>query len=147
MNRKITAIIILGVLVTLVVLLVASLVLAGKTAQNDLGQLTLEDSLDNYISGCKEAIGEEIMVMGKDGYQPKDLDIRLCTKVIFKNDSDESLWVASDIHPTHGIYPQFDPKKPVEAGSEWSFVFGKVGRWKYHDHLNPTIRGVIEVTE
>lgn len=128
------------------VLLIATLVMAGKNLRNE-SDFVLEDSLDNYVSACKEATGEEIMVMTKDGYQPKDLTIKLCTKVVFKNASDGPLWPASDIHPTHGIYPQFDPRQPVEAGAQWSFVFDRVGRWQYHDHLNPTIRGVIEVTK
>lgn len=147
MNRKILAIIIVGVLITLAVLLIASMVLAGKTSQREAGDLTFEDSAEKYVSACKEVVGETIMVMDKDGYKPKEISIKLCTKVVFKNASDGPLWPASDIHPTHGIYPEFDPRQPVEAGAEWSFVFDKVGRWKYHDHLNPTIRGVIDVTE
>lgn len=146
MNRKILAVTIVGVLATVVVLLIASLVLARKNSRNESDSV-LEDSSDNYVSVCKEVVGEEIMVMNKDGYQPKEIKIKLCTKVTFKNASTEPLWPASDIHPTHGIYPEFDPREPVEAAAEWSFVFDKVGRWKYHDHLNPTIRGVIEVSE
>lgn len=89
----------------------------------------------------------EITIIMKDKtYEPQNLEIKKGTKVIFKNESSEPRWPASNIHPTHGIYPEFDPKQPIEPGQEWSFVFDKEGRWKYHDHLVPLIRGEIIVS-
>jgi hypothetical protein len=66
--------------------------------------------------------------------------------VYFKNSTGADFWPASDLHPTHLIYPEFDPKKPIASGQTWSFVFTKAGTWKYHNHLNPlqTGRVVIE---
>lgn len=98
-------------------------------------------------NNCTKETGSEIVMMKGNEYEPRDLSIKKCTKVIFKNVSSEPHWPASDIHPTHGIYPEFDPKQPAAAGSEWSFVFDRVGTWKYHDHLDPATRGVIEVSE
>lgn len=144
MNRKI---LILVSLTVFVVIWVFALVMSGNRQKNDSGEFIASSLDEEDINACKQVVGEETVFMGSDGYKPKDMSFKLCTKVTFKNDSAEPLWVASDIHPTHGIYPQFDPREPVEAGSEWSFVFYRVGRWKYHDHLNPTIRGVIEVSE
>ena len=88
---------------------------------------------------------EFIIIMKDDKYEPQNPEIKKGTKVIFKNTSTEPRWPASNIHPTHGIYPEFDPREPVPSGSEWSFVFEKAGRWKYHDHLVPLIRGEITV--
>lgn len=86
------------------------------------------------------------MLMHADVFEPVDLTIKQGTKVVFKNVDTDGHWPASDIHPTHGIYPEFDPKQPVNPGDSWSFVFDKVGRWRYHDHLVPSTRGVITVT-
>src|SRR5439155_1620409 len=78
------------------------------------------------------------MLIHADTFEPVDLTIKQGTKVIFKNVDSQGHWPASDIHPTHGIYPEFDPKQPVNPGDSWSFVFDKVGRWRYHDHLVPS---------
>jgi len=87
------------------------------------------------------------MTMKNQSYNPETLTIQRCTKVVFKNQDNVSYWPASNLHPTHSIYPAFDPKKPIEPNQEWSFVFDKVGKWKYHDHLSPSIRGVIKVSD
>lgn len=87
----------------------------------------------------------QIIVMKKDSFQPETLTIQKCTKVVFENQDNVSRWPASNLHPTHGIYPEFDPRQPVEAGKDWFFVFEKIGSWRYHDHLAPSMRGTIIV--
>jgi plastocyanin len=81
------------------------------------------------------------------GFSPDYQVVTKGDKVIFKNIGKEGHWPASNIHPTHQIYPEFDPKKPVPLGQNWEFTFDKVGTWKYHDHLNPQLTGTITVTE
>jgi hypothetical protein len=85
--------------------------------------------------------------MRDDGFHPQTITVRKCTRVIYKNEGCVAHWPASDIHPTHGIYPEFDPKEGIDPGKEWSFVFDRVGKWRDHDHLFPVNRGVIEVLE
>lgn len=87
----------------------------------------------------------QTVYMEPDGYIPRDLTISEGTKVVFTNNGTESRWPASNIHPTHELYPEFDPKRLVKAGAAWSFVFRKTGVWKYHDHLSPEISGTIIV--
>lgn len=94
-----------------------------------------------------EPVATVEVLMVKDRFEPETLEIRKDTKVIFKNQDTVARWPASNLHPTHGIYPEFDPQEPVNPGSEWSFVFDKAGSWRYHDHLMPSIRGIIVVTE
>jgi len=83
----------------------------------------------------------------EDGFSPQDLTIDKGDTVVFTTKRDQPFWPASNLHPTHGIYPQFDPKQPIEPAESWSFKFDKVGSWKYHDHLAPLYRGVIKVSE
>lgn len=92
-------------------------------------------------------IATETVVMKVNTFEPKTLTIQKGTKVIFKNEDTQDHWPASAIHPAHQIYPQFDPKQNIKPGDEWSFVFEKVGNWKYHDHLNPSTTGEIRVVE
>lgn len=88
-----------------------------------------------------------IIEIREDMFSPDPIEIKKWTKVIFKNTGTVVHWPASNLHPTHGVYPEFDPQEPIKPGEEWSFMFDKVGTWKYHDHLNPEITGEIIVTE
>lgn len=129
--------------------LVTFWVVFTKAESSDKGKalVNINNESASNKSDCRKEEGLDIVVMKDNNYEPKDLSIKKCTKVVFKNVSVEPHWPASEIHPTHGIYPEFDPREPVDPEGEWSFVFDRVGAWKYHDHLKPIIRGVIEVSE
>ncbi len=89
---------------------------------------------------------ESQVVLVKDGsFSPAKLIVKKGTNVVFKNAGKRSHWPASDFHPTHGIYPEFDPQEGIVAGENWEFKFEKPGKWKYHDHLEPEARGIIIV--
>ncbi len=80
-----------------------------------------------------------------DGFYPQEITIDKGDTVTFSTTRNVYFWPASDLHPTHKIYPEFDPKEPIDADKTWSFKFDKVGAWKYHDHLAPLYRGTITV--
>ncbi|HEV8601132.1 MAG TPA: hypothetical protein VGQ87_00855 [Patescibacteria group bacterium] len=83
----------------------------------------------------------------KDGFVPAEITVKKGRRVVFVNDTTTYNWPASNLHPTHEIYPEFDPKQPIDSGKAWAFVFDKVGEWGYHDHLMPNRRGIIKVTQ
>jgi len=85
------------------------------------------------------------VVLTEDGFVPKTLSIVEGQTVIFVSTLDRPYWPASSVHPTHSIYPDFDPKKPIPPGTTWSFTFTQQGTWSYHDHLKPIHTGSIEV--
>jgi len=85
--------------------------------------------------------------MKENSFEPETLTVKKGTTVEFKNMDKVARWPASNLHPTHQIYPQFDVRKPVEKGQSWQFTFDKAGEWKYHDHLIPSIRGTIRIGE
>ncbi len=82
-----------------------------------------------------------------DGYTPEEVTISAGEAVSFVNESDEYHWPASDIHPTHSIYSEFDPRAPVAPGDTWTFVFEEPGEWAFHDHLRANRKGTVHVTE
>ena len=89
-----------------------------------------------------------IVAIGADGkFTPDLVKIKKGEIVTWKNTTDRFIWPASAIHPTHQIYPEFDAKKGIAPGEEYSFTFDKAGIWKYHDHLRASTFGTIEVTE
>ena len=87
-----------------------------------------------------------IIHITKNGFEPQSLTINLGDTVTFENTDSEDHWPASNIHPTHEIYPEFDPKKPIKPGESWEFKFEKTGEWRLHDHLRPQLNGKIKVT-
>jgi hypothetical protein len=90
---------------------------------------------------------EHIVILTEDGFQPETVNVKKGDIVIFKTDLNKAFWPASDIHPTHGIYPEFDPQEPVDSNSSWSYKFEKPGKWSYHDHLSPYYTGTVNVSE
>jgi plastocyanin len=85
------------------------------------------------------------IVLTKNGFSPSELTIHQGETVTFTTTTDKEFWPASDSHPTHDIYTDFDPKQPIASNKSWSFVFTKAGSFKYHDHLVSNQRGVINV--
>lgn len=85
------------------------------------------------------------VVLGDSGFDPKSITISLGTSVTFRAAVDRPFWPASDVHPSHTVYPEFDPQRPLTAKEEWSYVFDKEGEWQYHDHLRATHVGRIVV--
>lgn len=82
-----------------------------------------------------------------DGFNPAHVIVKQFSEVVFINETGSPFWPASDNHPTHQSYPEFDPKEPISVGGRWTFSFNKSGTWSYHDHLSPSFRGTIEVEE
>lgn len=120
--------------VIVVVVAVASYMYVNKNAR----QQAIDDAA---------VIGRVIINMDETSFSPDTITIKKNTEVIFKNAGTEAHWPASNIHPTHGIYPEFDPQRPIPPGGSWSFIFTRVGTWRMHDHLMPRILGTITVTE
>jgi len=85
------------------------------------------------------------VILGENGFSPNEISIKPGDSIKFTTSLNEPFWPASDLHPTHGIYPEFDPQEPIEHQNSWTFQFLKSGRWKYHDHLQPIFRGIINV--
>ena len=83
--------------------------------------------------------------MNENEFAPDTLEIRQGDTVAFQNDGVQPHWPASNIHPSHQIYPEFDSMQGIKPGEQWSFQFQKDGTWKLHDHLNPQLLGEITV--
>lgn len=85
------------------------------------------------------------VIYTNEGFSPAELTVKAGTMVNFINQSDSPMWVASAMHPTHLLYPEFDEKASVAKGESYSFTFEKVGAHKYHNHMNAAHRGTITV--
>ena len=87
---------------------------------------------------------EVATVVYEDGtFTPKRLEVDVGKAVKFVNESDKPMWPASNIHPTHEIYRDFDARQPVPEGESWVFTFEETGFWRYHDHMSPASSGLV----
>lgn len=85
------------------------------------------------------------IVLTEDGFKPDTITIHKGDTITFSTNRGKPYWPASNIHPTHGIYPEFDPLDAVMPNKTWTFKFDKVGTWAFHDHLAPYFIGRITV--
>ncbi|GEM_PF-1503413 len=76
---------------------------------------------------------------------PRELKIKKGDMVMWINRSGILTWPASAIHPTHQVYPGFDALRGLGKEESYSFKFDRVGSWRYHDHLNPSVTGAVIV--
>lgn len=88
-----------------------------------------------------------VVILTPDGYEPAEFTIPVNTTVTFKSTTGKPHWPASNLHPTHDIYSEFDPKRPLEPDEAWSFTFDQVGRWNFHDHIRAYYTGTVYVSE
>jgi uncharacterized protein YxeA len=102
---------------------------------------------------------EFIITYDGDKFTPETATIQKGTLVIFNNESDKPMWIGSDNHPTHTLYPESNITKCFNGenkalifdqcanGENYTFTFTQVGSWGYHNHSNPRATGTIVVTE
>lgn len=99
------------------------------------------------------------IVFTDSGFSPSAITVNQGDRVTWQNNSSVQMWPASAKHPTHTVYPGsgiekcgtseaaniFDACQGIDPGSSYSFVFNEVGKWFYHDHLDATKFGSVEV--
>jgi len=101
----------------------------------------------NAQKGEMRGIREYQVELQEDGFFPQKITISKGDRVTFTTTREESFWPASNLHPSHTIYSEFDPKEPVAPDQSWSIQFNRIGNWRYHDHLVPFYKGEITVLE
>lgn len=80
------------------------------------------------------------------GFSPASVEIKFGDSVRFVNTTNGAMSVASNPHPQHTNYSEFDQWKTSQQGQrEFTFTFGKAGNWTYHNHLSPAQGGTVIV--
>jgi hypothetical protein len=89
--------------------------------------------------------GEREFILREDGWHPRSIVVEPGETVTFVNQSKHTFWPASNNHPAHDLYAEFDAGKPIAPGESWSFTFDRPGKWLFHDHLRSFYKGTIYV--
>ena len=74
-------------------------------------------------------------------------NIKVGDTVVFENRDTRSRWPASGIHPIHLLCPGFDALRPMATGETYTHTFTEAEECSMHDHLIPSLKGKIMVTE
>lgn len=111
----------------------------GKTADNENSIFFSEDDIRDTDT--------VVEMLSSGEFYPEDVVVSKGDRVVWINRSDKYAWPASDLHPSHAIYSEFDPLEPMAPQRAWGFVFEKTGEWEYHDHLRPFSTGTVVVEE
>ncbi len=126
--------IIVGIIIIIVTIIL--IIVFGSNRQ------TIEPPSRNDIA---VSTNTKVITYTDSGFNPSAIIIKKGDTVEFDNRSTRAFWPASNNHPVHSIYPEFDPKKSIPSGSSWSFTFERVGKWQFHNHLKFSERGTITV--
>jgi plastocyanin len=113
----------------------------GSLAYGTLATLAIALAFSLYVS----ANSEVVITRTEHGFEPREVRIQKGDTVKFVSEIEKDFWPASNAHPTHAVYSDFDPEHSLARGSSWVFTFNRVGTWNFHDHLDPKIQGTIFV--
>lgn len=83
--------------------------------------------------------GKVVVTYDSSGFKPQTITINKGTTVTFINKSEMPLYVASNPHPQHTDYPEFEAVRANNGRmprmtDTFSFKFEKTGTWGYHNH-------------
>lgn len=93
------------------------------------------------------AAGGEV-VISKAGFTPEVILVKKGTSVTWINKDSLPHQVTTDPYPTNDGLPGFDSGEPLMTRDSYTFTFEKVGKFTYHDNLNPrSFQGTIIVEE
>lgn len=89
-------------------------------------------------------VTENVVTISSAGFSPKDIVIKVGESINWKNTDTQNHTVNSDPHPIHTTYAPLNLGL-IKPGEEKSLTLPTAGTYKYHDHLNPSLKGSITV--
>ncbi|MEJ0021029.1 MAG: hypothetical protein WDN47_00415 [Candidatus Doudnabacteria bacterium] len=145
MNKKI--IIILLCVIVLVLGVYAYKLAFVKPSDAGTSQADSNSEPAKFSTQDKILPTDVVVKVTDNGFVPDSVTVKKGTPVVWLNQTSSFVWPASDPHPLHTDYPGFDPQEPFKNGETWAFTFDRVGNWGYHNHLQPSMKGTVHVTE
>ncbi|MBI1754884.1 hypothetical protein HYR65_01205 [Candidatus Azambacteria bacterium] len=115
-------------------------------------------STTNTTGDTVQPSSSEVTVTYADsGFSPSTVTVKQGQIVTWVNQRSSPMWIASNPHPTHEGYSgttknQHCPDTAgtafdeCAAGTRYTFTFGKVGTWGYHNHMDSGMGGTVIVT-
>lgn len=86
------------------------------------------------------------VILTSKGFEPNRITIKKGEVIIWTNNSGKEASVNSSNHPTHKLFPVLN-LGAFEDGENTQARIYRLGELTYHNHLNPSQKGTIIVTE
>lgn len=137
--------IIIGGVVGLIAIGAIVAIVKNNNRAKELEQIHNAEATRSLAAPVEEGPTPTIVLYTALGFNPATTTIKKGTTIQFKNNSNNAFWPASNNHPVHNIYPDFDAKRPIIPGQSFTFTFTKDGEWPYHNHLHSSQGGLIIV--
>lgn len=155
-----------GIIVVVAIVIVATIFLISPGGEegtelqvpvpgSDVDEMIVSDGTGDSDGDGTTGPQTKTIEMTTTGFSPSRITINRGDTVNFIS-AGASRWPASNVHPTHTVYPgssiskcggadelnTFDACRSTE---DYSFIFDSVGTWGYHDHFSPGRGGTITV--
>ncbi len=88
---------------------------------------------------------KNIVTVSSTGFTPKSITVKVGDTVTWSNSDTITHTVNSDSHPTHTLYPILNKVGQIKAAEKKALQFTQPGTYNYHDHLNPSLTGLVTV--
>ena len=89
-------------------------------------------------------VKETMVTVTSAGFSPETVTIKAGETVKWTNNDTADHHVASSVHPSHLLYPALN-LGVVKPKASVMLKFPTAGTYKYHDHLHPSLSGVVVV--
>ncbi|MBI2600417.1 cupredoxin domain-containing protein [Candidatus Daviesbacteria bacterium] len=147
MNRNL----VVGLGIVLVVLIVGYFLVVNSGKSQTLSQQT-PSKTNVSVTPSPAATGESsssaqqqeaIVMITKAGFSPQTVSIKAGQTVTWVNNDSAPHQVDSSPHPQHTDYPPLNTIDLLKPGEKRSLAFPDKGSFRYHDHLNASLRGSV----
>lgn len=105
---------------------------------------TDSDAEETQPSDDETAATAQTIAYKNSGFSPATITVTSGQSIVVTNNAEQTLDFASDDHPTHRINSELNIGT-IGPGTSKTFVLTQAGTFRYHDHLNPGLKGTIIV--
>lgn len=143
-----------SIIIVIVVLLILGIGGFFLLGSNPSGEACTADTAIVFdstesVATLSAGISDPVIIIFNNGeVTPSCVKVSQGAEIKWLNTGDENIQIGADPHPVHtgnkevsygGFVLDMDP------GEEKTFTINKVGKTGYHDHLNPSVGGIIIV--
>lgn len=119
---------------------------AGDQFRDVSSQATEQASSVTSPAASADSSTQDVTIRySSNGFSPSEVTVPVGTTVMFVNDGNSAMWPASDPHPVHTAYGEFDSNRSLRKGETYSFTFTKKGNWGFHNHMMSSHTGMVTV--
>lgn len=120
------------------------LVHASSSSSSSSAKTTSTTSQSSTPAASTPATVAATITYSSAGFSPALTTVKAGDTVKITNTDSEAMYLASDPHPTHTDDPDLNVGA-INPGESKTFTVTQKGSYGFHNHLNPTEKGKIDI--